>query len=194
LAFGVESVPWNHPDSLVFRVIGEIIGSYQKHSMNFGDSSHSLAENLASTNVGLQYRVIHMPLEDTGLFGVYAESNFEDSDDMSFAVLNEWVRIAKNATDSEVERAKFALKHRFLTSLDSSQSIADALGRQVVHHGRPIPPAELWSRVDAITTKHVRCVASEFLTDVDIAVGAVGPVGPLPDYTTLRGWTYWNRT
>jgi len=61
--------------------------------------------------------------------------------------------------------------------------------------GRRLSPAEIFLRIDKITPQHVREVATQYLTDVDPAVAAVGYVDTkyFPDYNFIRGWTTWNR-
>jgi len=77
--------------------------------------------------------------------------------------------------------------------LDGTTSIADDIGRQILAHGRRLSAAEIFLRINAITTKDVMRVASEHCEDVDPVIAAVGPSALLPDYNRIRGWTYWNR-
>lgn len=80
-----------------------------------------------------------------------------------------------------------------LMHLDGTTAIAEDIGRQLVSYGRRLTPAEVFLRIDAITTKDVMRVATEKLQDVDLAITAMGPVGNYPDYNRVRAWTYWNR-
>jgi processing peptidase subunit beta len=95
--------------------------------------------------------------------------------------------------EAEVERAKSKLKASILMHLDGTTSIADDIGRQVLSiwhyfidfdkilaHGRRLSAAEIFLRINAITTKDVMRVASEHCEDVDPVIAAVGPSALLP--------------
>jgi len=132
---------------------------------------------------------------DVGIFGAYVVGPREKTVDALCELLKEWVRIGFSATDAEVERAKNKLKSVCLMQLDGTYAIAEDIGRQLLTLGRRMTPAEVFLRIDQITSQQVREVAFNYLNDTDPAVAAVGDVeGPdFPDYNVLRGWTYWNR-
>lgn len=107
--------------------------------------------------------------------------------------MQEFNRIGKNAHDSEVERAKNRLKASLLMSLDGTTAVAEDIGRQLLTYGRRLTPAEVFLRIDAVTTADVMRVASDHCEDTEPAVAAIGCLAGFPDYNFIREWTYWRR-
>lgn len=54
-------------------------------------------------------------------------------------------------------------------------------------------PLEFFMRVDKTTVEDVKRVCEQYLHDVDPVVAAYGNLKYMPDYNTLRGFTYWSR-
>jgi len=107
-------------------------------------------------------------------------------DDLVHFTIREWMRLCRNVSEAEVERAKAQLKASILLSLDGTTAIAEDIGRQIVTTGRRMSPAEIERRIDAITENDVMDFASRKIWDQDIAVSAVGSIEGLFDYQRLR--------
>ncbi len=96
-------------------------------------------------------------------------------------------------TDEEVSRAKTQLKANILLNLDSLTNIAEDIGRQILTYGRRVPNAELFARIDALTTEDIKKTANKIINDEDHALAAIGPIYELPDYNWIRRRSYWQR-
>ena len=107
--------------------------------------------------------------------------------------MNNLIRLVHTPSDAEVERAKVSLKAAMLMNLDGHNNVAEEIGRSLLNYGRRMTPAELFSRIDAVTTSDVRATAYNFFNDQDHALAAVGGIHELPDYTWFRRHTYWLR-
>jgi len=190
IAVGFESVGWSSPDYYVFQVLQSLVGSWNRSSPASVNSVSRLAELVATEDLADSFSAFHTAYNKTGLFGIHFVSQNERTDDMVCESLQELVRLAYDSTPTEIERAKNAVKAQQLLSLDGSTPVVEEIGRQLIAIGRRVPPAETWARIDAITPDDVQRVAKHFLTDVDIAVSAIGPLGNLPEYNQLRSWTY----
>ena len=94
---------------------------------------------------------------------------------------------------SDLERAKTALKAGQLMGVDSICPLAEDIGRQLITYGRYMPKAELFARIDAVTTETIKEVASRVIYDQDVAIAAIGDTTLLPDYNWFRRRTYWLR-
>ena len=114
---------------------------------------------------GLAYSVYASltPFTDSGLFSVYiASANANASKALALAetVLAD---CASGLDSAELVRAKAQLKAGLLMSLEGPAGTADYLARQLLIHGRVVPPSELVAMVDAPTVDHVRAAAARML-------------------------------
>lgn len=189
VAFAFEGVGWRSADFYTFQVIQAIVGHWSRASPQAQNSSSHLAEEIATDRIAHSFTAFHTPYNETGLFGIKLVAEPGTLDDAVHACIKEFVRIAYDVTDAEVERAKNAVKAALLLSLDGTSPNAEEIGRQLIAIGRRIPPAEMWARVSSITTADVKRVAVEYCTDTDIAVAAIGQTTNLPDYNLLRSKT-----
>ena len=98
------------------------------------------------------------------------------------AVLAEWQRLSRAATDHEVSRAKNLLLTNMLLMLDGSTPICEDIGRQILCYGRRVPPTELETRISAVTAEDVRRVVGKYVIGRSPAVVAIGPVERLQSY------------
>lgn len=123
----------------------------------------------------------------SSLWGIYLVTDKADRiDDLVYFAQREWMRLSRNVSEAETERAKAQLKASILLSLDGTTAIAEDIGRQLVTTGRRASPAEIERTIDAITEKDVMDFASRKLWDQDIAISAVGSIEGLFDYARLR--------
>jgi processing peptidase subunit beta len=121
------------------------------------------------------------------LWGIYLVSDQPTrTDDLVHMAIREWMRLASNVGEAEVERAKAQLKASILLSLDGTTAVAEDIGRQLITTGRHASPAEIERTINAITDKDVIDFASRKLWDQDIAISAVGSIEGLFDYQRLR--------
>ncbi|KAM6980234.1 cytochrome b-c1 complex subunit 1, mitochondrial [Aplochiton taeniatus] len=193
VAIAVEGASAASPDIVPLMVANSIIGSYD---ITFGGGKH-LSSRLARLAVedGLchSFQAFHSSYSDTGLLGIYFVSDKHHIDDMMHWSQNAWMNLCTTVTDSDVARAKNALKASLVGQLNGTTPICDDIGRHVLNYGRRIPLAEWDARIDAVTPKLVRDVCSKYIYDKCPAVSAVGPVEQLPDYNRMRSAMYWLR-
>lgn len=152
-----------------------------------------LCEKIAVEELADSISSFNTCYNNTGLFGTYAVAPAEHLFLVVRNIVIEWARIGQSVSASEVERAKAKLKASILMQLDGTTPVAEDIGRQMLTYGRRLTPAEIFLRIDAITTEDVMRVAREHCEDVCPAVAALGPLEELPDYNHIRGFTYWNR-
>lgn len=123
---------------------------------------------------------------DTGLWGIYLVSEPGTVDAAVNAAVDEWRRLATDAGDHEVSRAKNLLRTNMLLMLDGSTPICEDIGRQMLCYGRRLPPNELDARIDAVTAQDVRRVIAQYIAGRAPAVVGIGPIDRLPEYEAIR--------
>jgi len=193
IALAVESVGWTSPDYYTFLLIQTLIGAWDRNIGGGRNISSKLGELIATEHLAHSMSAFNTCFADTGIFGVYTVAGPDTLEDLVCEVFKEFVRISRNVTPSEIERAKAKLKAAVLMQLDGTTPVAEDIGRQMLVYGRRLTPAEIFLRIDSITTADVMRVARRHFEDVSPAVAAVGPLYLFPDYNNIRDWTYWRR-
>ncbi|KAH9467298.1 hypothetical protein MJO28_000129 [Puccinia striiformis f. sp. tritici] len=187
LAIAVEGVGWNSPDLFPMLVMQSIFGNWDRSLGSSPLMSSRLSHQLSSNNLVNSFLSFSTSYSDTGLWGIYMVSeNLTNVDDLVYITLREWQRMSTAPTEIEVARAKSQLKASMLFSLDSSNNIADDIGRQLVTSGKRMTPQEIQMAVEAVTPDTIRAVAQKYLWDKDIAVAALGRVEGLLEYNRIR--------
>jgi predicted Zn-dependent peptidase len=137
---------------------------------------------------GLAYSVFafHWAFEDVGLLGLYAGTGPGSAATLVPVALDEMIGAAAGATEREVERARAQMKAGLLMGLEQPGERADHHARHLLTFGRPLDPAEIVGRIDAVTVADVRRVGREMLsgTPTLASLGAaegVPPVGSVAD-------------
>lgn len=112
---------------------------------------------------------------DTGVFTIYAgtsPSQVEEVLDLSLAELRQVVR--QGITEDELQLAKDQAISSILLGLESSSNRASALARQEIVHGRRLPPEEIISRIEAVTSEDVQSIARTYFTTDAMALAVLG--------------------
>ena len=168
-----------------------ILGSWSKSGPLGLNAASKLAREVAEHELAHSFTAFNLNYKDTGLFGIYLKCPDNKLDDAMWYTLDNLVRLCHNVSDEEVARAKTQLKTNMFVS--SPTAIANDIGRQMLAYGRVMSPAEIATRIDAITTADVKGTANKFINDEDHALAAIGPIFELPDYNWIRRRSYWHR-
>lgn len=193
MAIAFPTASWTSEYAFPLMLMQLMLGSYDRaHGMGKNHASN-LCQDVAENELAYSVNTFNTSYKDTGLFGVYAVVPDNKVDDMSWYVMNNLIRLVHTPSDAEVERAKVSLKAAMLMSLDGNTNVAEEIGRSLLNYGRRMTPAEVFSRIDAITTSDIRATAAHFFNDKDPAIAAVGGIHELPDYTWFRRHSYWLR-
>ncbi|WQF87270.1 Putative peptidase M16, zinc-binding, metalloenzyme, LuxS/M16 peptidase [Colletotrichum destructivum] len=187
IAIAVEGVSWNDDDYYTALVAQAIVGNYDKAIGNAPHQGSKLSGFVHKHDIANSFMSFSTSYSDTGLWGIYLVTDKHDRiDDLVYFAQREWMRLSRNVSEAETERAKAQLKASILLSLDGTTAIAEDIGRQLITTGRRANPAEIERTIDAITEKDVMDFASRKLWDQDIAISAVGSIEGLFDYSRLR--------
>jgi predicted Zn-dependent peptidase len=115
---------------------------------------------------------------DGGLFGIYAGTGEDDLAELVPAVCEEFAGVADTLTEGELVRARNQIKAGTLMALESSGARSEQAARHLIIHGRPIPYAEIVTRIEAVDQAAVRRVAQRLLQG-ELTLAALGPIDEL---------------
>ncbi len=193
LALAFEGASWTSEYAFPLMLMQTLLGSYDRAS-GFGKNVASkMCQEVAEHELAHSISTFNTCYKDTGLFGIYAVAPDNKLDDLMWYVMGNLVRLVHSPSVEEVERAKVNLKATMLMSLDGNSNVAEDIGRQLLTYGRRMTPAEIFSRIDAITVDDVKATAAKVINDQDHALAAVGGIHELPDYNWIRRHSYYLR-
>jgi predicted Zn-dependent peptidase len=99
---------------------------------------------------------------------------------------DELARVAEDARDEEVERARTQIRAQTLMGLESTTTRCEHLGQHMLIYGRPVPMEEVVAKLQAVDTATLRRVARRILNRRP-TVAALGPTGQLAPYEEIAG-------
>lgn len=193
VAVAFEGASWTSEYAFPLMLMQSMLGSYDRNMGQGKNVASRMCQEIATHEAAHSVTTFNTCYKDTGLFGIYAVAPDNKLDDLMWYVMNNLVRLVHTPSDEEVERAKVNLKATMLMGLDGHSNVAEDIGRQLLTYGRRMTPAEIFSRIDAVTTADIKATAAKFINDQDHALAAVGGIHELPDYNWIRRHSYWLR-
>jgi processing peptidase subunit beta len=193
MAVAFPTASWTSEYAFPLMLMQIMLGSYDRASGMGKNYASKLCQDIAENESAYSLNTFNTCYKDTGLFGVYAVMPDNKVDDASWYIMNNLIRLVHSPSDAEVERAKVSLKAAMLMNMDGHNNVAEEIGRSLLNYGRRMTPAEIFSRIDAVTTSDIQATAGKFFNDQDHALAAVGGIHELPDYQWFRRHTYWLR-
>jgi len=178
LVMGFEGVGYDDDDYYPLAVLSTALGG--------GMSSRLFREVREKRGLVYSIYTFSSAYQDGGLFGLYAGTGEEEVAELVSVVCDELKRVAADRMDGEeIARSRAQIKAGVLMSLESTSSRAERVARHLQIYNRIIPVDEIARRIDSVTAEDVRRVAERLLTSPP-TLAALGPVGGLPDYETVK--------
>jgi len=193
LALAFEGASWTSEYAFPLMLLQTMLGSYDRTSGLGKNVASRMMQDVASNELAHSISTFNTCYKDTGLFGIYAVAPDNKLDDLMWYVMGNLVRMVHSPSADELERAKVTLKATMLMGLDGHSNVAEDIGRQLLTYGRRMTPAEIFSRIDAITVDDIKATAAHVINDRDHALAAVGGIHELPDYNWIRRHSYYLR-
>ncbi len=155
------------------------------HILGGGISSRLFQEIRENRGLVYDIQAFHSAYRDDGVFGIYAGTGADNIAELMNVLADELNKFAGSVTDIEIERTRAQLKSSLLMGRESMMTRADQNAKHLIFHGRMLDPDDLRTRIDLISANGISDVARQiFKTKPTLA--ALGPIGQLADYDTLR--------
>ena len=142
LILGFESVPWNHPDMVVFGVLQTLIGNATGFSMGGpGKGMHCRAIRSSSRPCDLvvfhkhqfveSVNTINTHFTDSGIFALHVTGAREQAGELGRIIVEELKSIRENISAEELQRAKNILKINILLALERQSDRLEEIVKNV---------------------------------------------------------------
>ncbi|MEE8534091.1 MAG: pitrilysin family protein [Alphaproteobacteria bacterium] len=174
LVMGFNGVSYTDPDFYAQQVLATALG---------GGMSSRLFQEVREKR-GLAYSVFSFASSyvDGGLFGIYAGAGDTHVGELVPVICGEIVKIAEAVREDELDRARAQLKAALLMSLESPSARCEQIGRQMLIFGRPIPPAEIIERIEAVDGDAITRTTRRLIESGQPTITALGPVAGVEPY------------
>lgn len=194
LAIAFEIPGWSSENAVHYMALRECLGDWHRDSAKRSNAWQVFLQNVTEEEaVGTSANGFCVTYKDTGLFGIAGQMPDNRNEEFMYYATFNLTRLCHRTTDDETAFAKAALKSRLLAAQDGSANLCDTMGTQMLAYGRRVTLAEMFARVDALTSADLRKAAFDVLSDMDHALAAVGPIYELPDYNWIRRRSFWLR-
>jgi predicted Zn-dependent peptidase len=177
IILGFEGRAYHVRDFYASQVLSMILG---------GGMSSRLFQEVREKR-GLCYSVyaFHWGFSDTGVFGVHAATGQSDIAELVPVIVSELQKAGESISQEELNRARAQYRAGLVMSAESAASRASQIARQILLFGRPIPKEELVERLSALTVDRITDLSARLFASKP-TVTAVGPIGTLAPYETIR--------
>ena len=177
VVLGFDGLRYDHPDYYAGAVLSQLFG---------GGMSSRLFQEVREKR-GLVYSIhsFSSSFTDSGLFGIYAGTGESEAAEMMPVICDEIAKLADSLDEAEVARSAAQLKAGILMSRESTSARCEHLANQLLLFGRPLTPAEIVAKVNAVGPTDVERVARQVFGSVPTLV-SLGPVSRVPAYDEIR--------
>jgi len=177
-AIAVEGVSWSHPSYYDIIVLQQLLGNF---SYNTGVApSTKLAKVVSEKSLAKSYTSFNTCYRDTGLIGVFGETENEQLEELIDLIEQNWVRVGFDVTEEALEVAKSQVLTSILAQLDGTTSICEEIGNQILVYNRRIPMLEVLKRIDNVTIESVRRACTRYVYDQKPVLSVLGNIDKLP--------------
>ena len=178
LVLGFEGKSYLDEDYYASQILAMILGG--------GMSSRLFQE--VRENRGLAYSIyaFNYTYKDSGLFGIYAGTTPEKTNELISATCDEVKKICEKISSQEMDRVHTQFKAGLLMAKESTGSRMQRLGGDILSHDRLILDKEILQRVSAVTKADITRVAEAIFTGSNPTFTAIGKVKKVMDLDKIK--------
>lgn len=178
LCLGFPGLHSQHENIYALSVLNHVLG---------GGLSSRLFQEVREER-GLTYSIYsyHSGYSNAGLFGVYAGTSIENTEEVVDIIIKQISDIKKQGiTKEELLNTKEHMKGTILLSLENSSNLMNRIGKSEISYGRIITPEEIVESVLKVTDDDIIQTAHKVFDWDKIAFAAVGPQKPVFDLNQI---------
>ena len=178
LVLGVQSIPEQHEDHYVLRVLSSILGGNMSSRMFMAvREAKGLAYYISSGSEDYL---------DTGVFYTRAGVDVNRIDDALREILIEYGKIAAAPVDeAELKKGKEFLKGKLTLSLEDSEHVAQMHARNELLYDKIRTYEDIAAGVDKVTAADVQRLAAQLLKPEAMHLSVIGPYDDLGRFEKL---------
>jgi predicted Zn-dependent peptidase len=176
LVLGFAGVPFDDADYYPASVLATVLGG--------GMSSRLFQEVREKRGLAYSVYAYASSYADGGLFSVYAGTAPGEASQLIPVLCEEIVKATGEIGEDEIMRARAQLKSSILMSLESTSARCEMLARQMQVFGRPLPPAEVVAKIEAVDLAALSKAAKLVLSSKP-TVAAMGPLAGVEEYDRI---------
>ena len=139
-------------------------------------------------NLGLAYSVyaFNYAHHDAGVFGIYAGTTPEKTNQLINATCKEVLKICEKITDKELQRVRTQFEASLLMAKESTSSRMQKLGGDILSLDRVVSDREIMKKVLAVKKSDVANLATEIFSGSKPTFAAIGKVKGVDGYEKIR--------
>lgn len=129
-------------------------------------------------NRGLAYSIyaFNYAHHDAGLFGIYAGTTPEKTNELISATCDEIKKICEKVSDKEMQRVKTQFEASLLMAKESTSGRMQKLGSDILSLGKIISDQEIMKKVSAVKKSDIANLAQKIFNDSKPTFAAIGKV------------------
>ena len=156
------------------------------HSTILGGGMSSRLFQEVREKRGLVYSVSshNTAYADTGLYGIYAGTGPDQAAELVPVVFDQLADLAGKVGPEELARAKAQARAGLLMSRESTGARCEQLAHHMLVYGRPLAPAEILRKIDAVDEAAVSAFGGKLLAG-PLTCAALGPAAALESYDAM---------
>ncbi|TMS03419.1 Mitochondrial-processing peptidase subunit alpha [Larimichthys crocea] len=188
IMIGLESCSFLEDDFIPFAVLNMMMGG--GGSFSAGGPGKGMFTRLYLNVLNRHHWMYnatsyHHSYEDSGLLCIHASADPRQVREMVEIITREFIQMAGNAGEMELERAKTQLKSMLMMNLESRPVIFEDVGRQVLSTGKRKLPHELCDLISNVTASDIKRVTTKMMRSKP-AVAALGDLTEMPSYEHIQ--------
>lgn len=178
LVMGFDGKSYNDPDYYKAQILAMVLGG--------GMSSRLFQE--VRENRGLAYSVYAFNYShfDSGLFGIYAGTTPEKTNELISATCGEIKKICEKVSDAELRRVRSQFEASLLMAKESTSTRMQKLGGDILSFDRIISGEEILRQVMAVKKSDVVKMAEEIFGKAKPTFAAIGKVSGIMEFAKIR--------
>ncbi|NBV05784.1 MAG: insulinase family protein [Proteobacteria bacterium] len=178
LVMGFKGLSYLDKDYYSLQILSMILGG--------GMSSRLFQE--VRENRGLAYSIyaFNFAHQDSGLFGIYAGTTPEKTNELITATCSEVKKICEKVSDAELQRVRNQFEASLLMAKESTSTRMQKLGNDILSYDRLIDDKEILEKVLAVKKSDIKKIAEKIFTNSKPTFAAIGKVSQVLQYSKIK--------